>query len=165
MFRVNNKDTRTTAMGSFWCLYCLLWTYFTTCSSIFMVNFEHVIAGWVGSFLLHEFFLIVICKLGTISPETSKKAYALWVLSKFYNITGLLLVWKLVLVLETSYLSFAKYFLTTCVTGGLYLGWNIDPVTYFALHCVTSKLFLCFQNVIVSLLIKKRYSKSHQTII
>ena len=87
-----------------------------------MVNFEHVIAGWVESFLLHEFFLIVICKLGTISPETSKKAYALWVLSKFYNITGLLLVWKLVLVLETSYLSFAKYFLTTCVTGGLYLG-------------------------------------------
>ena len=73
MFRVNNKDTRTTAMGSFWCLYCLLWTYFTTCSSIFMVNFEHVIAGWVGSFLLHEFFLIVICKLGTISPWDIKK--------------------------------------------------------------------------------------------
>ena len=87
-----------------------------------MVNFEHVIAGWVGSFFLHEFFLIVIWKLRTISPETSKKAYALWVLSKFYNITGLLLVWKLVLVLETSYLSFAKYFVTTCVTGGLYLG-------------------------------------------
>ena len=31
MFKVNNKDTRTT----------------TPCSSVSIVNFEHVIAGWV----------------------------------------------------------------------------------------------------------------------
>ena len=31
MFNVNNKDTR---------------TYFTPCSSVSIVNFEHVIAGW-----------------------------------------------------------------------------------------------------------------------
>ena len=31
MFKVNNKDTR---------------TYFTLCSSVSIVNFEHVIAGW-----------------------------------------------------------------------------------------------------------------------
>ena len=30
MFKVNNKDTKTIPMASFWCL----------------VNFEHVIAGW-----------------------------------------------------------------------------------------------------------------------
>ena len=32
MFKVNNKDTR---------------TYFTPCSSVPIVNFEHVNAGWV----------------------------------------------------------------------------------------------------------------------
>ena len=31
MFKVNNKDTR---------------TYFTPCSNVCIVNFEHVIAGW-----------------------------------------------------------------------------------------------------------------------
>ena len=36
MFKVNNKDTRTTPMP----------TYFTPCSSVFIANFEHVIAGW-----------------------------------------------------------------------------------------------------------------------
>ena len=34
MFRVNNKDTRTTP--------------FTLCSRVSTVNFEHVIAGWEG---------------------------------------------------------------------------------------------------------------------
>ena len=29
MFKVNNKDTRTTLMASFWCLYCQPWIYFT----------------------------------------------------------------------------------------------------------------------------------------
>ena len=28
-----------------------LWTYFTPCYSVSIVNFEHVIAGWVGSSL------------------------------------------------------------------------------------------------------------------
>ena len=36
MFKVNNKGTRTTE----------LWTYFTPSSSVSIVNFEHVIAGW-----------------------------------------------------------------------------------------------------------------------
>ena len=47
MFKVNNKDTRTTPLASFWCLYCQLWTYFTSSSSVSIVNFEHLIAGWV----------------------------------------------------------------------------------------------------------------------
>ena len=38
MFKVNNKDTRTTYTRM---------TYFTPCSSVSIVNFEHVIAGWV----------------------------------------------------------------------------------------------------------------------
>ena len=31
MFKINKKDTR---------------TYFTTCSSVSIANFEHVITGW-----------------------------------------------------------------------------------------------------------------------
>ena len=38
MLTVNNKDTRTTPIA-----------YFTSCSSVSIVNFEHVIAGWVVS--------------------------------------------------------------------------------------------------------------------
>ena len=34
MFKVKNKDN-------------LFWTYFTPCSSVSFVNFEHVNAGWV----------------------------------------------------------------------------------------------------------------------
>ena len=34
-------------MASFWCLYCELWIYFTPCSSLSIVNFEQVNAGWV----------------------------------------------------------------------------------------------------------------------
>ena len=46
MFKVNNKGTRATLMASFRCLYCELWTYFTSCSSVSIVNFEDVIADW-----------------------------------------------------------------------------------------------------------------------
>ena len=34
------------SLASFWYLYRQLWTYFTTCSSVSIVYFEHVIAGW-----------------------------------------------------------------------------------------------------------------------
>ena len=46
MFKGNNKDTRTTSMVLFWCLYCQLSTYFTPFSSVSIVTFQHVIAGW-----------------------------------------------------------------------------------------------------------------------
>ena len=36
MFKVNNKDTRTTH-------------YFTPCSGVSIANFEHVITGWVSA--------------------------------------------------------------------------------------------------------------------
>ena len=39
MFKVNNKDIRRTTGIQ-------LSTYFTPCSSVSLVNFEHVIAGW-----------------------------------------------------------------------------------------------------------------------
>ena len=46
MFKVNNKDTKTTPLVSFWCLYCWLLTYFLPCSSVSIVNFEKVNAYW-----------------------------------------------------------------------------------------------------------------------
>ena len=45
MFKVNNKDTSTTSMASFWYLYCKLLTYFTPCSSVSIVNVER--AGYI----------------------------------------------------------------------------------------------------------------------
>ena len=42
MFKVNNKDNKTKPLVSFWCLSTQLWTYFTPCSSVAVVNFEHV---------------------------------------------------------------------------------------------------------------------------
>ena len=56
MSKVNNKDTRTTPMASFWCLqwcpsgvFIVNFEHFTPCSSVSIVNFEHVIAGGKGS--------------------------------------------------------------------------------------------------------------------
>ena len=46
MFKVDNKDTRTT---SSYFTYNIT-TYFTPCASVYIVNFEHVIAGWEMSF-------------------------------------------------------------------------------------------------------------------
>ena len=42
MFKVNNKDTRTMLIASYWCLYCYLWIYFTPCSSFSIVTFAEV---------------------------------------------------------------------------------------------------------------------------
>ena len=50
MFKVNNKDIRTTLLASFWCLYCYLWTYFTPCSSVSFVDFEQINADWECSY-------------------------------------------------------------------------------------------------------------------
>ena len=50
MFEVNNKETKTTSMTSFSCLYCWLWTYFTSCSSVSAVDLEQVSTGGVISF-------------------------------------------------------------------------------------------------------------------
>ena len=40
MLQVSNKDTRTTSVTLFWCLYCEPWTYFTSFSSVSIFDFE-----------------------------------------------------------------------------------------------------------------------------
>ena len=47
LFTVNNKDTGRTSMASFWCLNCYLWTDFTHCSGVSIVDLEQVNAAWV----------------------------------------------------------------------------------------------------------------------
>ena len=61
LLKVNNNNTRTRCeicskltiktaerrLASFWCLYYQLWTYFTPCSSVSVVNFEYVNTNWV----------------------------------------------------------------------------------------------------------------------
>ena len=70
MFKVNSKDTRTTLLAPFWCLYCQLWTLLTPCSSVSIVNFEHVIADWV----VEKAWQRGVCSYSSL-PEYSKKSY------------------------------------------------------------------------------------------
>ena len=49
MFRVNNKNTRTTSM-TFWCFYCELWTYFTFFPIVSIGDFAHANVNWEGIF-------------------------------------------------------------------------------------------------------------------
>ena len=45
LFKGSIKDTRTTSMMSFWCLYCKLWTIFAYCSDFSIINLEEVNAS------------------------------------------------------------------------------------------------------------------------
>ena len=45
--KVDNKDTSTTPMASFWCLHCQPRTHPTHSSSASIANPEHAIAGWI----------------------------------------------------------------------------------------------------------------------
>ena len=58
MFKANSRKTKTrweicskltikTLERRYWHLYCGLWTYFTPCPSVFIVNFEQVNTGWL----------------------------------------------------------------------------------------------------------------------
>ena len=62
IFKVNNKDTRATPVASFWCLYWQLWTYFTPCSCVSIVNFKQANAKlWMlfGQYLVHLQMLLL----------------------------------------------------------------------------------------------------------
>ena len=59
MFKVNNKNTRTTSLASFWRFYCLLWTYFTPFTSVSINDFEQVmLAGYLHVFCIRKPFFI-----------------------------------------------------------------------------------------------------------
>ena len=47
MFKVNNKDNRTTKLALSWGLNCELWIDLTSCASGFYFDFEHVNVDFV----------------------------------------------------------------------------------------------------------------------
>ena len=51
MFKVNNKNARTTSMTSFWCFHCLLWTYITLFSIFLLLILKKKILGWKDEIL------------------------------------------------------------------------------------------------------------------
>ena len=55
-----NKDIRTESMTSFWCLYCWLWTYFSSCSSVSIVVFEHVFVCSLWTFIFQPFLSLMV---------------------------------------------------------------------------------------------------------
>ena len=59
MFKVNNKNTRTTSIKSFWCFSCYIWTYFTPFSNVSIVDFEQVNFKWV-TFIKHINLLFLL---------------------------------------------------------------------------------------------------------
>ena len=56
LFKVNNKNTKTTSLTSPWYLYRQLWTCFNHCSGASIVDFEQVNSGWVWSSFYQESF-------------------------------------------------------------------------------------------------------------
>ena len=54
LFKAINKDTRMILLTSFWFLYCYIWTDFTNCSRVSIVDFEQVNVGWVVKLAMWE---------------------------------------------------------------------------------------------------------------
>ena len=48
MFKVNNKDTRAAPLMLYWCLFCELWAYLISSSSVSIANFEQVNVSWAN---------------------------------------------------------------------------------------------------------------------
>ena len=71
MFKVNNNDTGKTQLANCWCPYCYLWTHFTPCSSVSIVNFEQVNADWVN--IDHTFHWAVWLSVKTIQFTANPK--------------------------------------------------------------------------------------------
>ena len=59
MFKVNNKNTRTRSLTSFWCCYCWLLTYFTPFFSISIVDSEQVNFSWEKCVQNPSLFVII----------------------------------------------------------------------------------------------------------
>ena len=119
MFKVNNKNTRTTPkapLTSFWCLYCYLWTCFSHCCSVSIVNFEHVKTDWDVLWCLKIFLVpfnpcwrkgMVTCQFLTIFDWTR------WfVIPRYYQARGLKANAQ-----KQSYLSLASFFFYTLIAG------------------------------------------------
>ena len=71
-------------MASFWYRYCELWSYFTPCSSVSIINFEHVIAGWAYfRFLLLPAWIKATAK-GCVEIRLCREGLTTWNLLLIY---------------------------------------------------------------------------------
>ena len=76
MFKVNNKDTRTTLMSS-WCFHCEHWTYLISFSRVSIADLEHVNLCWVvinfnQGFVNFQSWLVLHCLPRTYENKSSK---------------------------------------------------------------------------------------------
>ena len=74
MLKVNNKDTRTTPIAYF--TYFTLWTYFTPCSTVSVVNFEQVNADWAILHFYTHFYIIITLSGGIETEHRCEMGYA-----------------------------------------------------------------------------------------
>ena len=66
MFENNSKDNSTTLLTLFWCRYCQLWTYFTSLSSVSIVNMSNPLMrpcmwNWYYVLCQENFFNVSTC--------------------------------------------------------------------------------------------------------
>ena len=116
VFKVNNKDARTTPMAFLRCLYCLLWTYFTPCSSVSIVNFQHIITWAIARSANGE--LQAVTQYMPLQLFSEKD-----VLKKCRKFTGKHLCWSLFLiklqVFERLPELFRRFSIDNCFTQSL----------------------------------------------
>ena len=53
-----NRCWKSTIEKKFWCLYGYLWTYFTPCSSVFNIDFEHVIVHYFFPWQISKIYVL-----------------------------------------------------------------------------------------------------------
>ena len=102
---------RTTSLTSFWCFYSKIWTDFTHCSCVYIVDFEQINAGKVKSL-----FKVNNKEFKTISMNMITVPYC-WIWSKYFLVRYWILVrcrkWKVckaVINLISSFIAKTKFF-------------------------------------------------------
>ena len=83
MFKVNDKNTRTTSLTFFCCFYCSLWTYFTPFSSVSIVNFYRVNVSWV-LFTWVKYVIFILFLVSNISINDTRTEPTSWSSSNSY---------------------------------------------------------------------------------
>ena len=99
MFKVNNKNTKTTLLTSFWCFCCYLWTHFMFNVSI--VDFEQVNVSWV---------IVAAAQIQSFKPRFTQQKYltVIWIFNRPQ--------WTNYIVTDTGNLFTGPLLIPCCVT-------------------------------------------------
>ena len=82
-----NICSNTTVEKKFWCLHGYLWTYFTPCSSVFDVDFKHVIVHYFFSHYKHQRIMSYMHKKSSYSSSKFVKECLLYFTLKVILLT------------------------------------------------------------------------------